>query len=55
MKVDITKAQLMALMEATDTLSSMVGVGSEFDAITKKQVLLIDRFLKKNGYKRKYK
>lgn len=56
MKVEITKAQLLAICEMTDTLSGMIGCYSEdFNKEASHQVRLIDRFLKKNGYKRAYK
>lgn len=55
MKVEITPAQLKAIMEITDTVSGMLGVGSDFDIIEGKNIKLIDRFLKKNGFKRDFK
>lgn len=55
MKVEITKPQLIAIMDAADTLSGMLGVPDEdFNREGAKQIALIDRFLKKNGYKRIY-
>lgn len=55
MKVEITEAQLNAVCNAADTLSGMIGVGSEFDDEAKHTIKMIDRFLKKNGLKRKFK
>lgn len=53
-KLELTKRQLQAIMNATDIISAMMGTGSEFDE-HEKDVILIDRMLKNNGYKRKYK
>lgn len=56
MKVEITEAQLLAIVEMADTLSSMVGsMDMDFNTEVKKQVRLTDAFLKKNGYKRVFK
>ena len=61
MKVEITKAQLLAIICITDDISGMIGSaedydekGNNWDNDTKKRVRLVDRFLKKNGYKREY-
>ena len=54
-KVKITKPQLEAVCEAANTLSAMIGVGSDFDSMAKKIVRLLDNFLRSNGYKRLYK
>lgn len=53
--VHITNAQLIAIMEMCDTISGMIGVGSDFDTEGIRQVRMVDRFLKKNGYKRNFK
>lgn len=53
-KVTITPAQIKAIGTAADILSAMIGGGDE-EGEFKKCVTLIDRFLKKNGYKREYK
>lgn len=50
-KLEITKRQLEAIISLTDTISAMVGTGSNFDN-NKKEVALIDKMLKNNGYKR---
>lgn len=56
MKVEITKAQIEAIKGITDTISGMVGCYSEdFNNEALHQIRLIDRFLNKNGIKRKYK
>lgn len=56
MKVEITKAQLKAIMDATDNLSAMIGtIDQDFNNDISKIVKLVDRFLNKNGFKRKYK
>jgi len=54
-KIEFTPAQLYCLMSAIDTLSAMLGVGSDFDLETIKNVRMVDRALLKAGYKRKYK
>jgi len=52
----ITPSELLAICDLTDSMSAMMGCGDpEFDAQGKKQIRLIDRMLKKNGYKRDYK
>jgi len=53
-EISLTERQLLAIIEVTDTVSAMRGVGSDFDDIGK-EVRLIDRMLKNNGYKRLYK
>lgn len=54
MKLEITKAQLTAIVSITDDISAMIGCG-ENDAVWEKNVKLVDRFLAKNGLKRTYK
>tara|TARA_R100001244_G_scaffold130831_1_gene103349 strand:+ start:254 stop:436 length:183 start_codon:yes stop_codon:yes gene_type:complete len=52
-KLEITEAQLEAIISITDECSSSIGMGSkEDDAHRNKCVMLVDRMLKKNGYKR---
>lgn len=53
-KFEITETQLIAIINLTDTISAMLG-GGELDEDLKKDVAAVDRFLNKNGYKRKYK
>ena len=54
-KLEITEAQLLAIVDITDTLKSMVGTYDEdFNKEALKQIRLIDRMLKNNGYKRKF-
>ena len=53
-KLELTERQLQALMDVTDTISAMIGCGSDFDEMAK-EVMLVDRMLKKNGYKRNFK
>jgi len=53
-EISLTERQLLAIMDVTDTVSGMMGTGSDFDDIGK-EVKLIDRMLKNNGYKRLYK
>jgi len=54
MKLEITKRQLKALMDVTDTISAMIGVETDFDKIDK-EVKHIDKMLSTNGYKRNFK
>ena len=57
MKVDITKRQLEAIQEIATTLDSMIG-GSDsenidapdFDTVMNRELKIIQRFFKKNGY-----
>lgn len=61
MKVEITEAQLRAVINLRDDISGMIGCsdteedGFNTDTYWKKQVKLVDNFLRKNGYKSKYK
>lgn len=50
-KLEVTKRQLDDIINLTDTISGMIGVGTDFDD-NKKEVKYIDRMLKSNGYKR---
>jgi len=57
MKVDITKRQLEAIQEIATTLDSMIGCsddeytdGTNFDTVINKELKIIQRFFKKNGY-----
>ena len=57
MKVEITKRQLQAIAEISTTLDAMIGCsepndidGSDFDKDTQKELKIIQRFFKKNGY-----
>lgn len=52
-KLEVTEAQLAAIMSMTDDISAMLGVGDD-DTEWSKYVRLIDRMLKKNGYKRSF-
>lgn len=52
MKLEITEAQLIAIIALTDDISGMIGCGDS-DKEWMKNTKLVDRFLKKNGYKRK--
>ena len=53
-KLELTERQFQAVINVTDTISAMLGVGSDFDLMGK-EIILIDRMLNKNGYKRIYK
>jgi hypothetical protein len=52
-KLEVTEVQLEAVCTLTDTISAMLGVGSDFDDLRRK-VKAVDRMLKKNGYKRDF-
>jgi len=52
--LEITPQQLEALKNITDDASAMIGVGEEEDLLRIKWIRLIDRMLKKNGYKRDF-
>lgn len=48
-KIEITDAQLKAIVRMADTLSAMVGCGDEeFDKPVKHDVKLVDKMLEKN-------
>lgn len=53
-KIEITEAQLSAIIELVNYVSAMVGC-SENDKIWLKQIKLVDRMLSSNGFKRQYK
>ena len=50
-KLELTQAQLLAIIRQTDNLSAMIG-SSDMDNDLKHDIKLIDRMLLKNGYKR---
>tara|TARA_R110000737_G_C14308390_1_gene437355 strand:+ start:369 stop:536 length:168 start_codon:yes stop_codon:yes gene_type:complete len=50
-KLELTEAQFNALISVVDTCSAVM----DEDRTTSKEVVLIDRMLKKNGFKRTYK
>jgi hypothetical protein len=52
-KLEITEAQLIAIISLTDDASAMLG-GSDSDTDWIKHIRLIDRMLKNNGYKREF-
>lgn len=54
-KIEFTEAQLRALLEMIDTMSGMLGIGSDFDVEGERQIRLLDRALLKHGIKRYYK
>jgi len=53
-KLEVTEAQLTAIVNMTNDISAMIGCG-ESDIEWKKNVRLVDRILSNHGYKRKYK
>mgnify|MGYP003629286405 CR=1 FL=1 len=48
-KLILTERQLLAVLDVTDTIAAMLGTGGDFDNMGK-EVMIIDRMLKKNGY-----
>lgn len=52
-KLEITEAQLKAIINITDDISAMLGGGDD-DTAWVKSIKLIDRMLKNNGYKREF-
>jgi len=54
-KLELTEAQFVCLIDAIDTLSSTIGGGEEYDIEQNKNVRSLDRMLKKNGYVREHK
>lgn len=54
-KLEITEAQFIALIEITNECSSMIGGGDDKDDKDRiRWVKLVDRLLKNNGYKRMF-
>lgn len=53
-RLEITEAQLSAIVGITDEISAMNG-GGEDDRERIKWVRLVDRMLHNNGYRRKFK
>lgn len=53
-KLEMTEAQMMALVDLIDESSSMIGVGEDEDIYRVKRLRLLDRMLKNNGYKREF-
>ena len=53
-KLEITEAQLIAIIEIVDESSAMIGVGEDEDKLRIKRIKLFDRMLKNNGYKRDF-
>lgn len=53
-KLEITEAQLIAIIEMADEVSAMLGIGEDEDKIRAKRIRLIDRMLDKHGYKREF-
>ncbi len=53
-KLEVTEAQLRAIVEITNDISAMTGCGDN-DSQWVKNIKLVDRALNNNGYKRQYK
>jgi hypothetical protein len=56
-KLEVTEAQLNAIISITDDISAMTGCNGEVhgDQTWTKNVRLVDRMLINNGFKRQYK
>jgi len=54
-KLELTEAQFNSLIDVIDTISSSIGFGDEFAKEQNKNILLLDRMLRKNGFKRTHK
>jgi hypothetical protein len=52
-KLELTLQQFEATLSLVDTISGMIGVGSDFDT-HEKDIKLFDKMLNKNGYKRQF-
>lgn len=55
-KLEITEAQLIALIEVVDESSAMIGCDEDGDSdkIRIKRIKLLDKMLNNNGYKREF-
>lgn len=54
-KLELTEAQFLAIVDLADTISAMRGEGGDFTIEANKNLRLFDRMLKNNGYKRRFK
>ena len=57
-KLELTEAQFLALVDLADTISAMKGCSDDensFDKEQAKNLQLFDRMLKANGFSRKFK
>lgn len=52
-KLELTEAQFNSMIDVIDTISAMIGCGADFAIAQNKNVRLLDRMLKQNGFKRK--
>lgn len=53
-KLEVTEAQLEAIIELTNEASAMLGTGDDAIKSVSKWIRQVDRMLKKHGYKRQY-
>lgn len=53
-KLELTEAQFLAMIDIADTISAMRGEGGDFTIEASRNLRLFDRMLKNNGYKRKH-
>lgn len=53
-KLEMTEIQFLSIIELTNTISGMLGTGSDFDNLSI-EVQHVDKMLRANGYKRNFK
>tara|TARA_R110000744_G_scaffold157261_2_gene272968 strand:+ start:604 stop:777 length:174 start_codon:yes stop_codon:yes gene_type:complete len=51
-KLEITKAQFLAVIDMAETINSLIGTGEDFGKEQNKNLLLFNRMMEANGYKR---
>ena len=51
-KLHLTEAQFLAVIDLADTIEAMIGTDEDFAKEQNKNLLLFDRMLKANGYAR---
>lgn len=51
-KLELTEAQFLAVVDMADTIEASIGTGDEFAKEQNKNLLLFNRMLKANGYVR---
>lgn len=53
-KLEMTVPQYEAMCNMVDTISSMIGEGSDFTIVNNKNLILFDRMLNSNGRNRNF-
>ena len=51
-KLELTEAQFLAVIDIADTIDALIGTGDDFAKEQNKNLLLFNRMLKANGYVR---